>query len=505
MRSILNRSLTILLILFGSISLANAQTGAIPQAASIISAPSTWTYVQDSNILFCSQAGSAASCSIGAAQITPTLAGSVWILQVKTANNVAIQSISGGGGTWIKCPNCHVTNPVNGGNLDAWYNLTGNAGTTQNITVTLTGVSGGNGMGINFEEFLPPAGTTASFDASGTATPSPCTTCTGVGLNITGTDFIWMNPGNGTQVDWKSVSAPWIIAGNGSMINVNATSGAAPTINYELFNGSPISPTLMAIAFKSSAGVFTPPSYLSQNSIVQFSSPPTNPANLTPFCNPTCNLTLPQATGAGHLLFVMATNLSNDHIVSVSGGGTWVIPSGANTCQANWSLVQASGAVISCAYVLSSTAGATSVSVTLNGSASSGLAVWEIASNTGLPWTLDTQGSRMNGTNNFSPPGVALTISGKNDVIFQGAFVPGGSSDASFYPLTYVAHQGVGYILFNETAEQVLLNSGPTAPASFWINPQGALQNTGMIAIAFTAAGASTAPNPPTGLAAVVH
>ena len=97
MRSILNRSLTILLILFGSISLANAQTGAAPQAASIIAAPSTWTWVQDSPVIFCGQYGSISSCTIGAAQIAPTQPGSVWVIQVMTPNNVTITSVTGGG------------------------------------------------------------------------------------------------------------------------------------------------------------------------------------------------------------------------------------------------------------------------------------------------------------------------------------------------------------------------------------------------------------------------
>lgn len=430
MPSILNRRLTILLMLFGLNALANAQPSAAQQSTSATPGSLTWTYIQDNNIIFCSQAGSSATCTIGSAQIAPTTAGSVWILQINTVNNVTIQSVSGGGGTWVHCPNCHRNNP-SGGNIDASYNLTGNAGTTQNITVTLTGVSGGNGMAINFVEVMPPAGSTASYDDSGSVAPPACSTCTGVALsNITATDFIWSNPGNATQVDWKSITSPWFITENGTMFNLNTTSGAAPTITYDAVQ----SPTLMAIAFKSTAGIFTPPSYLSQNSIVQFFSPPTYPSNLTPFCNPTCTLTLPQATGAGHLLFVLAADLNNDHITSVSGGGTWVVPTGANTCQANWSLVQASGAAFSCAYVLSSTAGATSISVTLNANSSTGFAIWEIASSTGLPWAFDAQGSHLNSSlPNFGPPGQTLSTQGKNDVIFQGAFVPGGASSGGSY------------------------------------------------------------------------
>jgi hypothetical protein len=483
---ILKRSLTILFILFGSTSLANAQSSATTTTPG---AP-TWTWLQDSNVIFCSQLGSISSCTIGAAQIAPTTAGSVWVVQIQTVNNVTISSVTGGGGTWIKCPNCHIRNPA-GPNEDAWYNLTGNAGTTQNITVNLSGASGGNGIGINFMEALPPAGFTASYDDSGSVAPALCTTCTGVQLNnISATDIIFENPGGGGQAFWNSVSAPWTLDINGGQFNLNTTSGAAPTVTFD----AATNPAFLAIAFKSTAGIFTPPSYLGQNSIVQFKQ-------YTQTCNPTCVLTLPQATGAGNLLFVMSANLNNDNIAMVSGGGTWLVPSGTNTCRINF--VQAGNNAFSCAYVLASTAGATSVSVTLNGTSSTGFAVWEIASSTGLPWTFDTQGSHVNGTG-ASPPGEALTITGKNDVVFQGMFAPGGAGEVTYYPLTYIDHAGAGYILFNEASEAMLLNSGPTAPSPTWINPQ-INQTTAAFGIAFTAGAGSALPNPPTGLTAVVH
>ena len=498
MPSILKRNLTILLILFGSISLANAPSSAAQQAT-ITPPASTWTWVQDSPVVFCGQMGSISSCTIGAAQIAPTQAGSVWVVSTSTPNNVTVTSVTGGGGQWFPCPNCHISNP-SGYTVNAWYNLTGNAGTTQNITINLSGTSGAF-FNIDFFEILPPVGATASLDDSGSTIGSNCTVCTEPALNVTATDMILYNPGGkAAQADWKAYSSPVITDVNGGGFNLNTTSGAAPTMNLAVANN----PSMWAMAFKSTAGIFTPPSYQNQNSIVQFFSPPGNNA---PTCNPTCTLNLPQPTGAGHLLFVMAANLNNDHITSVSGGGTWIVPTGANTCQANWSLVQASGAAFSCAYVLSSTAGVSSINVTLNGTSSTGFGIWEIASSTGSPWVFDTQGSHINSSlPNFSPPGQALTTQGTNDVIFQGGFVPGGaSSGGSFYPQTYILHQGTGYILFNEASEAVLLNSGPAAPTPIWVNPQGNGQNTGVIGIAFTAAGVSTAPSPPTGLTAIVH
>ncbi len=460
MPSLLNRSLTILLILFGSISLANAQTGATPQAASI-PASSSWTWVQDSPVIFCGQKGSISSCNISGSQIAPTTA---------------------------ECPNCHAFNPL-GFSIDAWYNLTGNAGTFQNITINLSGLSGAF-FNINFFELLPPPGTTASYDDSGSVIRTGCTTCTSVQLNnITGTDVIIHNPGGASQAAWNSWSAPYITDENGGAYSLNTTSGTAPTTAFDAVSN----PSFMAIAFKSSAGIFTPPSYQYQNSIAGFTW-------LTQTCNPTCSIPI-QSTGAGHLLFVMAANLQNDHIVSVSGGGNWVIPTGANTCQINY--VQVGNNAFSCAYVLSAVAGARSISITLSGTSSTGFGIWEIASSTGNPFVFDTQGSHVN-PNSANPPGQALTLSGQNDVIFQGGFAPGGASGVSYYAQTYMPHQGLGYILFNQASEAVLLNSGPTAPTPIWIDPQ-ATQNTAVFGIAFTAAGVSTAPNPPTGLTAVVH
>jgi phage tail sheath gpL-like len=157
MLSIFKRSLTIVLILFGSTSLANARSGAAQQSTTTIPGTLSWTWIQDSPVIFCGQMGSISSCTIGAAQIAPTTAGSVWVIDIQTINNVTITSVTGGGGTWIKCPNCHASDNA-GNNVDAIYNLTGNAGTTQNITINLSGPSG-NAFNVDLVEFLPPVGT----------------------------------------------------------------------------------------------------------------------------------------------------------------------------------------------------------------------------------------------------------------------------------------------------------------------------------------------------------
>lgn len=434
--------------------------------AAAVSSTKTWTWLQDMPIIFCGQNGSTNHCNIGSGQFAPTTAGSVWVIQIQTVNNVTIQSVTGGGGTWVLCGNCHTFNAA-GLNVDAAYNLTGTGGTANGITVNLSGVSGSSGINTNFWEALPPAGETASLDDSGSVGRTSCTTCTSVQLNnISATDIIFHNPGGAAQSTWNSWSAPYTTDINGGAYSINTVDGTAPTV---VFTGSS-NPTFVALAFKSTAGVFTPPT--PQYSIVQFK-------NILQTCSPTCSLTWPQATAAGHLLFVMASNLNNDHITVASNGGTWVIPSGANTCQIFY--VQAGNNAFSCAYVLSSTAGATTISVTLNGTSSTGFGIWEIATTNGS-FVLDTQDSHVNAAS-FAPSGQALTLTGTNDVIFQGGFVPGGAAGVTAYPQTYLLSPGSGYILLNEASEAALLDSGPTPQTPVWVNPQN--NTTSAFGIAF--------------------
>src|SRR5690242_5047418 len=191
MRLMINRNLITLLVLSSLVSLASAQTVA---AQPSVATPGTgWKWIQDSPQIFCISVAPSSTCNIGLGEMVPTVAGSVWILQVQTGNcnpschpsGASLVSVSGGGGQWVHCPNCLVSNP-NGFTADAFYNLSGNAGTDQGITLTLSG-SSGTVFSVNFVELLPPPGTTASLDTSGTAAPSNCVTCNGPTLTLTGT------------------------------------------------------------------------------------------------------------------------------------------------------------------------------------------------------------------------------------------------------------------------------------------------------------------------------
>lgn len=455
------------------------------------SAPAqSWTWIQDQHLIFC--VGPAAGCTITTGEMAPTTAGSVWILHVHTPNNVTITGVSGGGGNWVCGVGAHAFNSAGSNNTDACYNLSGNAGTSGGISFTLSG-SSGNYVSANFIEILPPAGSTASFDAAGSATASGCTTCTAASLNITATDFIWQSPGGASAVDWKAWSSPYITDYNGSGVAINATSGAAPTVNYSSSSNAAWS----ALAFKSSLGTFTPPPHT--YSIANYTATSATCGN--------CTLIIP-STGAGHLLVVQTASQNGTSITSVSGGGTWTVPSGTNTCRMSGAIKGISSAQASCAYNLSSSAGTTSVTVTMSGSVATSFDVWEIANSTGAPFQLDTQGSAYLSTTAYYDNGVSLNTTGNNDVVFQTAWVEGGSLGPTLYPqpqINFNSQQNVGpgnYIMFNEYSSTVLLDSGSSVPVPVWTNPQH--DNVFVTAIAFTAAGQS-AVNPPSGLTAVVH
>ena len=81
----------------------------------------SWTYVQDSLATFCS-AGST-NCTVGPGNILPTAAGTVWIMLLTTNGNNSIKSVTGGGGTWVHCPNCLIWDSTLNRNLAMYYNL----------------------------------------------------------------------------------------------------------------------------------------------------------------------------------------------------------------------------------------------------------------------------------------------------------------------------------------------------------------------------------------------
>jgi hypothetical protein len=444
----------------------------------------SWTYVQDSLATFC--VGPASSCDLTTGNILPTTAGTVWVVAVQTTNNVIISSVTGGGGTWTLCPasSCHLFNSTLGRNVDMAYNLSGNAGTSS-IRVNLSGNSG-TILGVNFFELLPPFGSTASFDAAGTTSSTSCSgTCTGVALSITGTDAIIQSLHANSTNRWNAWSSPYTTLPLGEGLLLNATNGAAPTATV-----SGTGAVTNAIAFKSTAGSYSPPPQ--PMSVVNYT---VNTLGIN--CSPNCSIPIP-STGSGHLLYMEMANITGNFISSVSGGGTWAVPTGANSCRI--SMVLSGNDALSCAYVLSSTSGVTSLNVTMNGNANNTyFAIWEIASTSGA-FSFDTQGSATNSASP-NPSGVTLSLTGANDVIFQSIFVPGGSSSVGFYPMPRIPGQATQFYN-NQAASAVLLNTRDGA-APLWIDQQN--QATVVTGVAFKTGPSGTAVAPPTGLAAVVN
>lgn len=445
----------------------------------------TWTYVQDSLGTYC--VAGASSCTMSAGNIVPTTAGTVWVMEIQTTNNVTITSVTGGGGGWTLCPasSCHLFSSSPARNVDMAYNLTGAAGTTS-VTVNLSGGSG-TIFGANFFEFLPPPGSTASFDAAATNLSTNCSgTCPGVGLTITGTDVILQSMHANSASTWNAWSSPYTTLPLGEGLYLNAKSGAAPTVKV-----SGTGAVVHAIAFKSTAGSFTPPT--KPISVVNFTSTGLNGTS----CSPTCSISVP-STGAGNLLFIEAANLNNNFISSVSGGGTgWVIPSGGNSCRISY--VLAGNNALSCAYLLSSTAGATSISITMTGGGAEFFSIWEVTSTAGA-FAFDTQSSTQNSAS-FSPPGAALSLTGTNDAVFQAIFVPGGTSSGSY--LMQPRIPGASLNFFNNNAAEGGVMNVSSAPPIIWVNQQN--NATVVTGVAFKTGTGPAPPAPPTGLAAVVN
>ena len=421
---------------------------------------SSWTYVQDSIDTFCRVGAS--SCTIQTGTFLPTVPGSIWAVLLTTNNDVTISSVTGGGGTWTHCPNCHIYNSTLSRNEDIAYNLTGNAGTTS-ITVNLSGAASGQ-FGLNFVELIPPPGATASFDDAGTSSTTGYTTCTGVGLNITATDVIIQSVAATSPSTWNAWSAPYTTLPLGEGLNLNATSGAAPTV---LTTGP--GALFSAIAFKSTAGSFAPPTL--PISVLNYT------ARQGINCSPSCSLSIPP-TGSGHLLYIEAADMTSGRISSINGGGAWVVPTGSNTCQ----ITLSGGYALSCGYVLSSNAGVVSLSVTMSGNTNASFAIWELASASG-PFSFDVEGAATNNPS-FDPSGVALALSGSNDVIFQSAFVPGGTSSVSFYPMPRVPPGGQGAMFMNANAASVVLLNTANGAAPLWVNQQN--NATVVSAVAFS-------------------
>lgn len=431
-----------------------------------------WRFVQESiNTNNCSN-NTACTINLANGNSLPTTAGTVWVMSTSVTNNVSVSSITGGGGTWQDCAACDLYVAGLSRNSMIWYNLSGTTG-TNSFTVNLSGNSGAH-FGLTFYEIQPPPGFLAAYDTGASASSTSCTTsCTGATTTLTATDAILqVMTANGPNA-WNSYSAPYLSLPEGDGLALNVTSGAAPTITGTQGTGA----IFNAIAFKSVAGYFPPtpqPMSVANYSFV----------TATKSCTPGCSLTIP-STGAGNLLYLQAANIGGKYITGVTGGGTWLTPAGCDTVVPN----QTSWAT-SCAYALSSTAGVTTLNITMGtGSSTNAFAEWEI-NTMDNPFTLDAIGSHQNNTNSTGPSGVTLSLTGTNDVIFQSAFIGGGTSSVTLYPQPRIAGCGVQFYCAQAGNAALLNTINGTAP--LWANEQNT--QTAVTGAAFTSSSGSSNP-----------
>jgi hypothetical protein len=399
-------------------------------------------------------------CSTGNTTCTidfiATQPGSAWVIFIATGNNTHITSASGGSGTWNLCPSseCNAFNSGSGA-VDAITNTTGTTG-SQSVTVTLNAAATGF-FGASFIETLrPPTATSSTFDTGGAQFTSSCTSCSGVALTTTATDaIVQYNDCANNASAWNGISAPYFLDTKQDPTYLNTSVGSIVAPTYTQTSGYCM---FSAVAFKSNLGTFTPitptPLFLLEN-MTYLSGGASTP------CNPTCTVTIP-STAAGNLLFIHAANTGGATISSITDGGdTFTNCLTSGTSGANITITSTND-TLSCAYTLSVGGGKTTLSITMSGNSSTGFEVYEVTRTSGT-WSLDTQGSTQRTGSGGYFTGQALTLTGSNDVIFQGEFNPGGVVGASLYPLAFVASSG-GF-LNNEAGSNILLNTtNGTAP-----------------------------------------
>jgi hypothetical protein len=132
-------------------------------------------------------------------------------------------------------------------------------------------------------------------------------------------------------------------------------------------------------------------------------------------------------------------------------------------------------------------------------------AFYEVATTSGT-FAFDTTNTATNAAST-SPSGASLSLSqGVTDVVFQSIFVFGGTSSLSYFPNVRACRSGCGPGFWNgQAASDAILNvTSATLQTPRFANQQN--NSTVVSGVAFKASqGTAQAPNPPSGLTAVVN
>jgi hypothetical protein len=171
----------------------------------------------------------------------------------------------------------------------------------------------------------------------------------------------------------------------------------------------------------------------------------------------TCSITV-ASTGTGNVGVLWANDQTGTPltITSISGGGTWTIPSGC-------SLNHASIGTSNCAFIPSLTGGVTTITVTWSNATLNSnldkLKYFEYSVTGGGGVVLDTSGTIFDSSSGTSQPGVALTLSGSSDLILQSLIASLGTvSGVTTYG--HLTPSSSGY----DAAAELLNTASGTAP-----------------------------------------
>jgi hypothetical protein len=273
--------------------------------------------------------------------------------------------------------------------------VAGGAGGANYITVNLSTTPTGNAF-YEFTEMLPPkcgASTcSSSLDTwrvdhgnSGTCSSG----CTGGTMTLTGTDAVVGIIDSNGLIDSSNVTYD----STGNVFVVDATSWPG----YQILLGGYY--TISFVAFKSAGGSYTP----SNNFFTPVNLPLTvNPVVVHTACASPCSFT-PAASTSGDLIFLgFEDTTASVTISSVTGRGTWVIPSAASSCQYSSGSIPSMG----CAYT-TSTGGSGAITVTYSGG-SGYVSYYEVGRTSGS-WTAPiTSFSSSPGLTTVQAPSVSL-------------------------------------------------------------------------------------------------
>ena len=253
--------------------------------------------------------------------------------------------------------------------------------TTGNVVVTVGGVAS-NGVGFTV---VPTPRITSLSTTSGPV--GTAVTITGMNFGSSqGSSTVRFNGTAAAVMNWSAASLVTSVPTGATTGNVVVTVGglASNGVNF-------------TVTPSGGAGTFT----LVQQVGVHICSGST-----------ACNIKV-AATGSNHLLVVTAGSASGipSFVTGVSGGGTWTVPSGCKISNGDWGSEN-------CGYALSSTSGATTITLTLSNTDVYHVVFWEY-SFTSPPILLDAIGAAQLSGNGSHVSGVNLGLSGSNDVILQ--------------------------------------------------------------------------------------